>query len=102
MEISPEEIAHRLSQLVNTLFESRKVEQDKKVVKLYDLHIKETENLILSIRSNSDSGIHLKAFYEKESRNYGWSYLPNKNGEIAELEFWTLMKYLRLFKGEVS
>jgi hypothetical protein len=99
MGIRPEEIAYRLNRLVEVLKKSKNQEQDKEVLKLYDIHIKETEKLILTLESSPAIEYQLKDFYKNESRNYGWSYLPNKNGETAELEFWNLMKDLGYFKG---
>lgn len=99
MKLNRTEIVKRFEQLLMILESSRNEEQDSKVKKLYDVHIISTKELIHQLDGAGNYQEKIKEYYERESHGYGWSFLPDANGDRAEKEFWTLMKNLGYFKG---
>ena len=103
MKLDKHEIIKRFLNYVKVMTESKKMEKDLKIIGSYNRHIDIANDLIKQLQFDSkDFDITLVAFYEIERRQFGWDYLPNENGKIAELEFWKLMKDLELFEGKIS
>ena len=103
MKHDKQEIIKRFLNYVKVMTESKKTEKDLKTIGSYNRHIDVANDLIKQLQFDSkDFDIRIATFYEIERRQFGWDYLPNENGEIAELEFWRLMKDLELFEEEIS
>lgn len=102
MKLGNQEIIKRFEDYVKVLIESKNVEKDLKTIGSYHRHIDKTNDLIKQLQFDSkDFNIAIADFYEIERRQFGWDFLPNENGRIAEFEFWRLMKDLDLFKGKI-
>lgn len=88
----------RIRVLLTILEESKSVEEDKKSIELYDIHINRTKSLLekLDEINPSEAISYLTEYFMNESNAYGRSYLPNKNGEKAENYFWRLKRELNL------
>jgi hypothetical protein len=88
------DIRNSLEALLKTLEECKTLETDGKTVKLYNLHIERTRETLEKLKKDGLDKKLIDDFFEEEGRNYGWSYLPNDNGRIAEEAFWNLKKRL--------
>ena len=97
MKLSQLDILSRFKKLLQILTESKDKEINADSIKLYDIHISETNKLIHSLNKSENFKTEISKYYEIEKRNFGWSYLPNENGEKAENEFWNLMKELGFY-----
>ena len=86
----------KLKEMLSILQNAKANEYDSKTLKLYDLHIKNTQELInkLATCSSNEIDILIFKYIETESITYGRSFLPNQNGEFAETSFWRLIKVL--------
>ena len=88
------DIINSLQDLLQTLEQCRTQEKDQKTIELYNFHITRTSETLEQLRTNGPDKELIDNFFEKEGRNYGWSYLPNDNGRLAEEAFWNLKKKL--------
>ena len=83
-----------LEDLLGTLKKCKNEETDKKTIRLYDMHIDTTDKILSKLKTDGLDNILIDQYFEQETRNYGWSYLPNENGRIAEEAFWNIKKKL--------
>jgi hypothetical protein len=88
------DILSSLDDLLKTLEKCKTEEKDGKTIELYDFHINRTIETIEKLRKDGLDKILIDNFFEQEGRSYGWSYLPNDNGKLAEEAFWNLKKKL--------
>lgn len=88
------DIINSLQELLETLEQCRLQEQDEKTIELYDFHINRTSETLEQLNKKGMDKVLIDNFFEQEGRNYGWSYLPNDNGRLAEEAFWNLKKKL--------
>ena len=86
------DILKSLQELLKTLEQCKTQEKDEKTVELYNLHINRTSETIEKLKKDGLDKMLIDNFFEQEGRGYGWSYLPNENGRIAEAAFWNLKK----------
>lgn len=84
------DIINSLQDLLAILEQCRTHEKDEKTIELYNLHIKRTSEILDQLNKVGIDKTATDKFFEQEGRNYGWSYLPNDNGQIAEEAFWKL------------
>ena len=89
-----DDILKSLDNLVATLKQCRNQETDKNAIGLYNIHIDTTDKLLTKIKTDGLDRTLIETYFEQEGRNYGWSFLPNANGQIAEEAFWKLKKKL--------
>lgn len=96
MNFSREAIIQKLKNLLDIIKKNCGLELEKKSIELYNFHIKSTEEIIQTLESSTvnETNEILASFFESEGRAYGWSFLPNKNGEEAETAFWNLKREL--------
>lgn len=83
-----------LEDLLGTLKKCKTEETDEKTIRLYDIHIDTTDKILSKLKTGGLDRILIDQYFEQEGHNYGWSYLPNENGRIAEKAFWNLKKKL--------
>lgn len=89
-----DDILKSLEDLLGTLKQCRTQETDERTIGLYNIHIDITEKILSEIKPTKLDQTLIDHYFEQEGRNYGWSYLPNENGRIAEKAFWDLKKKL--------
>jgi len=89
-----EDIITSLEGLLKTLNQCKTQETDGKTIQLYNVHINLTSYTLDKLKTNGLNETLIKNFFEQEGHGYGWSYLPNENGRIAEEAFWNLKKKL--------
>ena len=86
------DIINSLQDLKATLEHCKAQENDERSIKSYDGHIRRTNEAIEHLKRTGFDKTIIYNFFHEEERNYGWSYLPNDHGRIAEEAFWNLKK----------
>lgn len=90
--ITKSEIELKFLEYRELLFVAKEKETDISLIKKYDSYIESLNEIEKAFFAN-DIAL-LANLIERESRSYGWSYLPNDYGEKAETAFWNLKKVL--------
>ena len=88
------EIVNSIEALLATLEKCKAQERDGKTIGLYNFHIDRTRETLDKLKKDGLDKAVINNFFDGEGRSYGWSYLPNENGQIAEEAFWNLKKQL--------
>lgn len=88
--IDKKEISDKVQDYLSILIECKNQDEDNSARQLYDHHIRAAELLSNNLKSEDNLYDYLPQYFESEGRAYGWSYLPNVNGEKAEAAFWNL------------
>lgn len=92
-------IIELLENLLKTLKKGKKEEINEAIIKLYENHIEYTNDIVNKIKTTGFDKVIIDQYFEREGRQYGWSYLPNENGRIAEETFFTLKRKLGYYEN---
>jgi hypothetical protein len=71
-----------LAQYIRILAKSADSTHDANSRPLYDLHLAEAARLFAELRAGDLAAV--RAHIARERRAFGWSFLPGREGEVAE------------------